>query len=161
MKIISLWEPWATLMAIDAKRIETRSWSTSYRGWLAIHAAKKWTKDQQAYAKSDGFRKALDAAGVTKFPLGCIVGVVRLLECKRIVDKKQPWILQHMEPPSEPELWFGNYEVGRFGWVTDKAFRLPEPIPFRGLQGLKDLDEAIAHRISEAWVSANQIGVGS
>lgn len=39
MKLLSLWEPWATLMAIGAKRIETRSWSTPYRGWLAIHAS--------------------------------------------------------------------------------------------------------------------------
>ena len=38
IKLISLWEPWATLMAIGAKRIETRSWRTPYRGWLAIQA---------------------------------------------------------------------------------------------------------------------------
>lgn len=40
MKALSLWQPWASLVAIGAKTIETRSWSTSYRGPLAIHAAK-------------------------------------------------------------------------------------------------------------------------
>ncbi len=39
MKALTVWQPWATLVAIGAKRIETRSWSTSYRGPLAIHAA--------------------------------------------------------------------------------------------------------------------------
>src|SRR3954451_22243677 len=37
---LTLTQPWATLVAIGAKQIETRSWGTSYRGWLAIHAAK-------------------------------------------------------------------------------------------------------------------------
>lgn len=40
MKAISLWQPWASLVPAGAKPVETRSWSTSYRGPLAIHAAK-------------------------------------------------------------------------------------------------------------------------
>ena len=40
MKVLSLWQPWATLMAIGAKKIETRHWYTRYRGPLVIHAAK-------------------------------------------------------------------------------------------------------------------------
>jgi activating signal cointegrator 1 len=39
MKALSLWQPWASLVALGVKTIETRSWSTSYRGPLAIHAA--------------------------------------------------------------------------------------------------------------------------
>ena len=40
MKVLTLTQPWATLVAIGAKHIETRSWATSYRGPLAIHAGK-------------------------------------------------------------------------------------------------------------------------
>lgn len=39
MKAISLWQPWASLVALGVKTIETRSWSTKYRGPLTIHAA--------------------------------------------------------------------------------------------------------------------------
>jgi hypothetical protein len=39
MKALTLTQPSATLVAPGAKRIETRSWPTSYRGPLAIHAA--------------------------------------------------------------------------------------------------------------------------
>lgn len=39
MKALTLHQPWASLIAVGAKKIETRSWSTSYRGPLAIHAA--------------------------------------------------------------------------------------------------------------------------
>lgn len=39
MKALTLTQPYATLVAIGAKLIETRSWRTGYRGPLAIHAA--------------------------------------------------------------------------------------------------------------------------
>lgn len=42
MKALTLTQPYATLVAIGEKRLETRSWRTSYRGPLAIHAAKGW-----------------------------------------------------------------------------------------------------------------------
>lgn len=41
MKALTVWQPWASLVALGKKRIETRSWSTSYRGRLLIHAAKR------------------------------------------------------------------------------------------------------------------------
>ena len=41
MKALTLWQPWASLVALGVKTIETRSWSTTYRGPLAIHAAKR------------------------------------------------------------------------------------------------------------------------
>lgn len=40
MKALTVRQPWASLIACGAKTIETRSWRTSYRGWLAIHAGK-------------------------------------------------------------------------------------------------------------------------
>jgi hypothetical protein len=42
VKAITLQQPWASLIALGAKSVETRSWSTAYRGPLAIHAGKKW-----------------------------------------------------------------------------------------------------------------------
>ena len=39
MKVLSLTEPWATLIKENMKKVETRSWKTSYRGELYIHAS--------------------------------------------------------------------------------------------------------------------------
>ena len=39
-KTLTIAQPWATLVAIGAKQIETRSWQTNYRGDIAIHAGK-------------------------------------------------------------------------------------------------------------------------
>lgn len=42
VKTLTLLQPWASLVACGAKKIETRSWATKYRGPLAIHAAAFW-----------------------------------------------------------------------------------------------------------------------
>lgn len=39
MKVLSLTEPYVTLIKNGTKKIETRSWKTSYRGKLYIHAS--------------------------------------------------------------------------------------------------------------------------
>lgn len=41
MKVISIIEPWATLIKEGKKYIETRSWKTNYRGEIYIHASAK------------------------------------------------------------------------------------------------------------------------
>ncbi len=41
MKALTLTQPWASLMALGVKRIETRSWYTSYRGEVVIHSGQK------------------------------------------------------------------------------------------------------------------------
>lgn len=39
MKVISIMQPWATLIVLGHKKIETRSWNTKYRGEILIHAS--------------------------------------------------------------------------------------------------------------------------
>jgi len=41
MKAISLWQPWASMIASGKKTIETRKWATSYRGDLLICSTRK------------------------------------------------------------------------------------------------------------------------
>lgn len=164
MKLITLWEPWATLMAIGAKKIETRHWGTPYRGWLAIHAAKRFTDDEDTQCWMSPFREALNSAHIPiapyrsgrrfQFPLGCIVAVAKLIDCKRI-GGDQAWRARPdfiMQEPASPELEFGNYEPGRYGLITEDVFRLPRPIPFKSRQGmLLDIEPAIVEEIRQQW----------
>lgn len=39
MKVLSIKEPFATLIKDGVKRYETRSWKTNYRGEIYIHAS--------------------------------------------------------------------------------------------------------------------------
>ncbi len=55
MKALSLLQPWATLVVIGVKQIETRSWSTAYRGPLLIHASKG--KAGKIFAHEPPFKK--------------------------------------------------------------------------------------------------------
>ena len=64
MKALSITQPWATLIAIGAKTIETRSWSTLYRGDLAIHAAKGFPRYARETLFEEAFRVPL--AGVSR-----------------------------------------------------------------------------------------------
>lgn len=43
IRILTLWEPWATLLAVGEKRIETRGHPIGFRGWVIIHAAAETT----------------------------------------------------------------------------------------------------------------------
>lgn len=39
MRALTIWQPYASLFPAGAKKFETRSWRTDYRGPIAIHAA--------------------------------------------------------------------------------------------------------------------------
>lgn len=147
MKCISLWQPWATLMAIGAKTNETRSWATSHRGPLAIHAAKTWNRELAALCQTEPFRSVLvkaaqEANGLATdaeqaLSFGVIVAVADLRYCEHTEDTN----------PSDAERAFGDYTPGRFAWITDPARlrRLAKPIPFRARQRIFDVpDELLA-----------------
>ena len=126
IKVISLWQPWAEAMRRGVKRNETRSWPTSYRGWLAIHAAKK-----PIDLSDDDF---LDFArywlgDLSKLSFGAVVCIVRLTGCVRTET-----VLENLS--EHEELW-GNYDENRWAWQTDSLIQLPNgAIPLRGHQGL-------------------------
>lgn len=164
MKGLSLTQPWATLVALGAKRVETRAWSTPYRGWLAIHAAKGLTAvgglsglvdlcQTEPYRSGlvDGaLRNSLPEFVVpSNIPLGAIVAVGYLHRCGRIrQDAEGKTFLEGGSPEVvEPELSFGDYTPGRFGWAFSNVRRLPEPIPCRGALGLWAVEPQIVQTL--------------
>ncbi len=159
MIALTLTQPWATLVTIGAKRIETRSWSTSYRGPLAIHAAKTFPKTARLLCHDRPFSTALAPHGfyAHNLPLGAVVATCRLVGVFPISDHERshqlpvqqadaPLMVSLSEelpapewvtiPPAEPERSFGDYAPGRFAWVLDDIMPLPRPIPARGALGL-------------------------
>lgn len=130
MKAIGLWQPWASAMAFGLKKNETRSWPTTYRGPLLIHAAKKvipWPSD---YIQLSFHGVAVQPKDL---PLGQILCRVDLVDCKRITLDNRP--------PVGMEREFGDYTPGRYMWITDNLEVL-SPFPFRGRQGLFNVADA-------------------
>lgn len=156
VKLVSLWEPWATLMAIGAKRIETRSWSTRYRGWLAIHASKGGLgKIHLARTLEEPeFSEALKGELLSP---GCIVAVLRLVDCCPMEDLGcLPGVFSdYPELDTRQERAFGDFHEGRWAWVTEGLFRLPHPLPYRAKQGLVELDEPTIVELRKQWKRAN------
>jgi len=148
MKAITLWQPWASLIAIGAKRYETRSWKTSYRGPLAIHAAKKPiastlatldtdTKEIMKTFLAQDFRG--DFWGWAALPVGCIVATCELVDCQPVEDVFHFLYKHNMEH----ETYFGDYSAGRFAWRLDDVQQLDTPIPVRGEQRLWEWEKPV------------------
>ncbi len=134
MKALSLTQPWAELVAIGAKRIETRSWSTSYRGQLAIHAAKGfpgWAKDF-----SRCIRLSVLFGPQYEYPRGVVLATCRLIACVRTEELLSKSV--YAPDMSEQEQMFGDYSEGRWGWMLADIKPLSKPIPAKGALGLWD-----------------------
>jgi len=135
MKAITLWQPWASLVIGGFKHFETRSWSTSYRGWLAIHAAKRWEPEQKDFIAHNEFvQRALDAMGyhqLDDLPRGVIIGKVYL---SRVMATDK----QNVLSLGQHELGVGDWTSGRFAWCLNSRppVRFDKPIAALGRQGL-------------------------
>jgi len=129
VKAITLWQPWATLIALNLKHFETRSWATNYRGPLAIHAAKRKADNSEM---NDTIRKCLMSAGyehyVSDLPYGCVVCTVTLAA---VYPTEQATNLPFF---AIRERWFGDFTPGRFAWRLDNVLQVANA-PARGSQG--------------------------
>lgn len=174
MKLISLYEPWATLMRLGLKTIETRSWATAYRGPLAIQASKgglsridlfETIRDTPgmffALHTIPGFMDWFNRGGKGPighlFPLGKIVATTQPTECCPTVASGQglclKWASAERKRQQGNEKYFGDYSYGRFGWITEQLFRLPEPIPFKAKQGLVNVPDDVIAEIDRQRVA--------
>ena len=130
MKALTLWQPHATLIAIAAKRYETRSWTTDYRGPLAIHAAKSKKGCELCYTSP--FYTVLKNTDYPSFkwlPFGKIIAICKLVDIIQITDTNATGL-------SEQELAFGDFTPGRYAWYLQSVQQLEIPIPIRGKQRL-------------------------
>jgi hypothetical protein len=138
---ITLTQPWATLMAIGAKRIETRSWKTSFRGWIAIHAAKGFPNDCVDLCLEEPFRTALVAGGIKTprdLPRGSVLAVALFADCMTTEG-----CLRSVRGAYGDERAFGDYSEGRYGFLTEGLRLLREPIPMRGALSIWKLPRPI------------------
>lgn len=132
MKALSLTQPWAELVVLGEKQWETRSWRTSHRGRIAIHASKKFPRWAKDLTETDPyFVTTLGNCPITELPLGAIVGTVEIIRMEPTNDLRD--IL------GRKEIAFGDYQVERWGWELANPVELAEPIPCRGALGLWEL----------------------
>jgi hypothetical protein len=146
MKALTLTQPYATLVAIGAKRIETRSWSTRYRGPLAIHAGKGLgpvggERGLVALCQNGVFAQALKGRTL---PRGVIVANCTLVDVVPVEDVLCRVQIRPRDYDTGYYLWsvddseraFGDYTPGRYAWLLADVRPVDPPIPATGRQGL-------------------------
>jgi len=165
LKALSLTQPWASLVAAKAKRIETRSWHTAHRGEIAIHAAKGFPGYAKDYARMPKFLKYLrrNEAGqfyvedvIKGLPLGAIIATAHIDMCLPTESDLRRW-RDYQPEPTEDEYHFGDYSAGRFMWILTNIVALPEPIVCKGALGLWSVPKEIEAKIrSTSSASPNE-----
>jgi len=137
VKAISLWQPWAELVAVGAKVFETRSWKTAHRGPIAIHAAKRTppASDDPTFRRH---YQVLEALGRQRdeLALGAVVGVAILTDVLEIDQVTDAIIEGAARLHPDLERTFGDFTPGRFAWLLTGAASLSVPVAARGRQGL-------------------------
>lgn len=115
---LSIKQPWAELILLGRKTIEVRSWSTDFRGMLALHTGKK---------------PAVEA--LARFPdidasyLGGFVGLAELVNVERFTQVGWSRLRsEHMVP--------GPLPGEAFAWFLRNIRRLSKPIGANGSLGL-------------------------
>jgi len=165
MKCISLWQPWASLLVLGTKKIETRSWYSSHRGPLLIHAAKRKVKSELAdcfWLFGAALHEIVESeSDMFNLPFGAIIGSVEMVDCRRTesfrsvlepdsIDKRHRIGNESPLPHSSwSERELGDFNYGRFGWVMENPVRFEMPIPYKGQQGLFEVTETELSAVKE------------
>lgn len=135
IRVISLWQPYATLFMLDRKGCETRGQKMPFqRGErVAIAATKQVKREQkelfghprlQRYYRNEGLPDRID-----DLPRGCIIGTAIAWNSFEIT-------LEMAMNLEEREYVYGDWRPGRWAWDFQEKTLLKEPIPVRGGQGV-------------------------
>lgn len=126
---LTLTQPWAEAVALGHKQWETRSWTTRYRGLLAIHAAQGFPDSARKFAEQERALGRIPA----RIARGAIIATARLVDV-RPTDEVAIEV-------SGLERHLGDFSPGRWAWKLADVVRLEEPIGARGSLGLWRPDE--------------------
>ena len=123
MKVLSIKEPFATLIKDGVKIYETRSWKTNYRGELYIHASLSLSKSERVESAKKYLKSEIKP--------GCILCKCELVDCIPMTDEFIKYINKETS-----EYDYGLYSEGRYAWKLKVLEVLDEPIPAKGKLGI-------------------------
>lgn len=128
MKVITLWQPWATLVILGWKTIETRlhpRFAGLVGETIGIHAGLKWDEDALALIKPylgdfryDTLRR------IPPMPGGTILGTVNVIEHRKLSESDSRYALIDCE------------NTTRYGLILTSPTVFDAPIPAKGKQGI-------------------------
>lgn len=127
MKVLTIKQPWATLIMQGDKRFEFRSWKTNYRGELLIHAGKGIDKEAM---------KRLSKYISENLPSEKILGKVKLVDCIEMSTEFKEILLKENKDIYTDSSFKENY-----GWKLENVEVFDNPIETKGKLGLWEYKE--------------------
>lgn len=129
LRCLAVRQPWAWAIITGAKDIENRSWTTTYRGPVAILASVSKTEVNQ--------RMKAHGLPPLKFTFGALIGVADLLDVEPLTEalEANPWAM------------------GEYCWKFGNARAFREPIPLKGRLNLYTLEPNVAEQARVAIAS--------
>lgn len=126
MKVLTIKEPFATLIKNKIKYIETRSWKTKYRGELYIQASvAKLSKDIR------NRKELMNLFNEDELNYGKIICKCNLVDCIYITDE----FIKLEKEKNYDNFISGHYKEGRYAWVLEDV-EVIEPIAVKGQLGI-------------------------
>ena len=125
MKVISIQEPYGSLILKGHKKIETRSWKTNYRGELYIHTSSTIFKGDNT--------KAFNYINKEDLVFGYIICKCKLVDCIEMTE-------EFINSVDSKEKELGVYSIGRYAWILDDIEPI-EPIKTRGKLNIWEYEE--------------------
>ena len=124
LKVLTLKQPWATLVAEGIKKYEFRSWKTNYRGKVLIHAGAGIDKKEMENFKNLNL----------KFPSKRILAEVELEDCLELNDELNKKLI------AEKNIAYGSkYRTG-YAWKLTNSKKINYDKEIKGQLGLWNID---------------------
>lgn len=124
LKVLTLRQPWATLVAEGIKKYEFRSWKTNYRGKVLIHAGMGIDKeDMKKYENMN-----------LKFPSRRIIAIVEIEDCLELNEELNKKII------SENNIAYGNKVRTGYAWKLNNIKKINYNKKINGQLGLWNIN---------------------
>lgn len=124
LKVLTLRQPWATLMAEGIKKYEFRSWKTTYRGKVLIHAGTGIDKEDMKKYKYLGL----------EFPSRRIIAIVEIEDCLELDEQLNKKII------AENDIAYGNKVRTGYAWKLKNIKKIDYNKEVKGQLGLWNID---------------------
>lgn len=124
LKVLTLRQPWATLVAEGIKKYEFRSWKTNYRGKVLIHAGTGIDKEDMKKYKNMNL----------KFPSRRIIAIVEIEDCLELDEQLNKKII------AEKNVAYGNKIRTGYAWKLKNVKKINYGKDVNGQLGLWNID---------------------
>lgn len=121
MKVLTIKEPYASLIATNKKHVEIRSWKTKFTGEFYIHASKKPDKENL-----DKYKEVID---IDNLSCGNIIARCNLVDCALITES---FMNDYNKKFGTLGYTIGSNAIGEYAFILEDIKKLEKKIPAKG-----------------------------